>query len=121
MFDARHIPDGVSRAGSLQADFPCHGAKGKVFHAEIPGGPSLASICSSELYVPIVFDTETSGTQPQRLIKLAAYAPSSGQGFHCLVKCPDGLEVGGTIECSTISVLLRGTCKGSRYAQIFRP
>ena len=57
-------------------------------------GQGLAANCRSEKYRLIIYDTETTGTDPQRLIELAAYAPASDEVFDSLVKCPEGIKVG---------------------------
>ena len=57
-------------------------------------GPGLSANCRSEKYRLIIYDTETTGTDPQRLIELAAYAPASDEIFESLVKCPEGIKVG---------------------------
>jgi hypothetical protein len=53
----------------------------------------LAANCQSEKFKLIIYDTETTGTWPQRVVELAAYAPESGEKFETLVKCPKGIEV----------------------------
>jgi hypothetical protein len=53
----------------------------------------LAANCQSDKFKLIIYDTETTGTWPQRVVELAAYAPESGEKFETLVKCPRGIEV----------------------------
>lgn len=56
-------------------------------------GPGLADNCRSAKYKLIIYDTETTGTWPQRVIELAAYAPESNRGFSHLVNPPKHAQV----------------------------
>ena len=71
-----------------------NGTAGDVSSGKGFQGPGLAANCRSDKYRLIVYDTETTGTEPQRLIELAAYAPASDEIFDSLVKCPEGVKVG---------------------------